>query len=45
MLIDTLRAKGYELVPVSALAGMTRDQVMPPLAANMSLYGRPRCVS
>ena len=30
-LIDTLRAKGFELVPVSELAGMTRDQVMPPI--------------
>ena len=30
-LIDALRAKGYELVPVSELAGLTRDQVMPPL--------------
>lgn len=28
-LIDTLRAKGYELVPVSELAGMTHDQAMP----------------
>ena len=30
-LIDALRAKGYTLVPVSALAGLTRDQAMPPL--------------
>ena len=30
-LIDQLRAKGYELVPVSELAGLTTDQVMPPL--------------
>ncbi len=30
-LIDTLRAKGYSIVPVSALAGLTRDQAMPPL--------------
>jgi cellulose synthase/poly-beta-1,6-N-acetylglucosamine synthase-like glycosyltransferase/peptidoglycan/xylan/chitin deacetylase (PgdA/CDA1 family) len=29
-LIDTLRAKGYEFVPVSELAGLTRDQAMPP---------------
>ena len=29
-LIDTLRAKGYEFVPVSELAGMTHDQAMPP---------------
>ena len=30
-LIDALRAKGYDLVPVSELAGLTRDQAMPPL--------------
>jgi cellulose synthase/poly-beta-1,6-N-acetylglucosamine synthase-like glycosyltransferase len=32
-LIDSLRAKGYELVPVSELAGLTRDQAMPPVPA------------
>jgi cellulose synthase/poly-beta-1,6-N-acetylglucosamine synthase-like glycosyltransferase/peptidoglycan/xylan/chitin deacetylase (PgdA/CDA1 family)/spore germination protein YaaH len=31
VLIDTLRAKGYTFVPVSALMGMTTAQVMPPL--------------
>ena len=31
MLIDTLRAKGYRIVPVSALMDKTRDQVMPPI--------------
>ena len=30
-LIDALRAKGYSIVPVSELAGLTRDQAMPPL--------------
>jgi cellulose synthase/poly-beta-1,6-N-acetylglucosamine synthase-like glycosyltransferase/peptidoglycan/xylan/chitin deacetylase (PgdA/CDA1 family) len=30
-LIDALRAKGYQLVTVSELAGMTRDQAMPPV--------------
>ncbi|TXH04975.1 MAG: glycosyltransferase [Nevskiaceae bacterium] len=30
-LIDTLRAKGYEFVPVSELAGLTHDQAMPAL--------------
>src|SRR6476619_5043036 len=30
-LIDTLRAKGYRFVPVSELAGLTRDQAMPPV--------------
>ncbi|MBN8813740.1 MULTISPECIES: glycosyltransferase [unclassified Sphingomonas] len=28
-IIDGLRAKGYQFVPVSQLAGLTRDQVMP----------------
>ena len=32
-LIDALRAKGLEIVPVSQLAGWTRDEVMPPLPA------------
>ncbi len=31
IIIDALRAKHYELVPVSELAGLTPDQVMPPL--------------
>ena len=31
VLIRALRAQGYEIVPVSQLVGMTRDQVMPPL--------------
>ena len=30
-IIDGLRAKGLEIVPVSELAGWTRDQVMPPV--------------
>ena len=30
-LIDTLRAKGYEFVPVSELAGLSRDEAMPPV--------------
>jgi peptidoglycan-N-acetylglucosamine deacetylase len=30
-IIDTLRARGYRFVPVSQLAGLTRDQVMPPV--------------
>ncbi len=29
VLIDTLRAHGYQIVPVSALLGKTRDDVMP----------------
>jgi cellulose synthase/poly-beta-1,6-N-acetylglucosamine synthase-like glycosyltransferase/peptidoglycan/xylan/chitin deacetylase (PgdA/CDA1 family)/spore germination protein YaaH len=32
-LIEALRAQGYQIVPVSELVGMTRDQVMPPLSS------------
>jgi peptidoglycan-N-acetylglucosamine deacetylase len=32
-IIDALRAQGLEIVPVSELAGWTRDQVMPPVSA------------
>jgi len=31
-IIDRLRAAGYRFVPVSALAGLSRDQAMPPLS-------------
>ena len=34
IIIDQLRAKGYELVPVSELMGKTRADVMPPLRPN-----------
>jgi cellulose synthase/poly-beta-1,6-N-acetylglucosamine synthase-like glycosyltransferase/peptidoglycan/xylan/chitin deacetylase (PgdA/CDA1 family) len=37
-LIDSLRAKGYEFVPLSQLVGKSRDEVMPRLPLNMSLY-------
>ena len=30
-IIDSLRAKGYDFVPISELAGISRDQAMPPL--------------
>jgi len=32
-IIDALRAKGFEFVTVSDLAGLTRDEAMPPLPA------------
>jgi peptidoglycan-N-acetylglucosamine deacetylase len=31
VLIDALRARGYQIVPVSQLVGKTREQVMPPI--------------
>ncbi len=34
MIIDGLRERGFELVPVSDLIGKTRADVMPPLSAN-----------
>lgn len=33
-IIDALRARGYRFVPVSELAGLSRDQVMPPVAGS-----------
>ncbi|HVC46151.1 MAG TPA: glycosyltransferase, partial [Terracidiphilus sp.] len=40
VLIDTLRAHGYEIVPVSALIGMTPAQVMP----RLSFWARVRTI-
>jgi cellulose synthase/poly-beta-1,6-N-acetylglucosamine synthase-like glycosyltransferase/peptidoglycan/xylan/chitin deacetylase (PgdA/CDA1 family)/spore germination protein YaaH len=37
-LIDQLRAKGYKFVPVSELAGLTRDQAMPLTKPSLALY-------
>jgi cellulose synthase/poly-beta-1,6-N-acetylglucosamine synthase-like glycosyltransferase/peptidoglycan/xylan/chitin deacetylase (PgdA/CDA1 family)/spore germination protein YaaH len=37
-LIDALRAKGYTFVPLSELAGYSRDAVMPRLPFTISLY-------
>ena len=37
-LIDALRAKGYQFVPLSQLVGKSRDEVMPRLPVTMSLY-------
>ena len=33
-IIDGLRAQGFELVPISRLAGVTRDAVMPPVTGS-----------
>jgi cellulose synthase/poly-beta-1,6-N-acetylglucosamine synthase-like glycosyltransferase/peptidoglycan/xylan/chitin deacetylase (PgdA/CDA1 family) len=37
-LIDSLRARGYQFVPLSELVGKTHDEVMPRLPLTMSLY-------
>jgi cellulose synthase/poly-beta-1,6-N-acetylglucosamine synthase-like glycosyltransferase len=40
LLIDTLRARGYQIVPLSSLIGKTRAEVMPPLAPNQRWRAR-----
>ena len=46
VLIDTLRAHGYQIVPVSELMGKTTAEVMPPLTPQSALAGarRFRCI-
>jgi peptidoglycan/xylan/chitin deacetylase (PgdA/CDA1 family)/spore germination protein YaaH/GT2 family glycosyltransferase len=40
VLIDALRARGYRIVTVSTLAGLSRDAVMPPIAGASGLGSR-----
>ena len=40
VLVNALRARGYEIVPVSQLLGRTRADVMPPLTAHQRLQAR-----
>src|SRR5882757_1288919 len=40
LLIDTLRARGYQIVPVSELMGKTTAEVMPPLTPNQRWQAR-----
>jgi cellulose synthase/poly-beta-1,6-N-acetylglucosamine synthase-like glycosyltransferase/peptidoglycan/xylan/chitin deacetylase (PgdA/CDA1 family)/spore germination protein YaaH len=40
MLITTLRARGYQIVPVSELIGKTRAEVMPPLTPHQRWQAR-----
>ena len=44
-LIHDLRAKGFRFVPVSDLAGLTRDQVMPLIPANQRVFTRADAVA
>jgi cellulose synthase/poly-beta-1,6-N-acetylglucosamine synthase-like glycosyltransferase/peptidoglycan/xylan/chitin deacetylase (PgdA/CDA1 family) len=37
IVISKLKAEGYSFVPVSTLAGLTRDQAMPPLSPTLAL--------
>ncbi len=39
-IIDRLRAAGFEIVPVAALVGQTRTQVMPPLNGRERFFAR-----
>lgn len=44
-LIHELRAKGYQFTTVSQLAGMTRDQAMPPLPPNRGFFSKTNAVA
>src|SRR5262245_25733597 len=44
-LIQELRAKGYRFTTVSQLAGMTRDQAMPPLPAERGFFSKDDAVA
>ncbi len=44
-LIHELRARGFRFVPVSDLAGLSRDQVMPVIPANQRVFTRADAVA
>jgi cellulose synthase/poly-beta-1,6-N-acetylglucosamine synthase-like glycosyltransferase/peptidoglycan/xylan/chitin deacetylase (PgdA/CDA1 family)/spore germination protein YaaH len=44
-LIHELRARGYKFVPVSDLAGLSRDQVMPQIPANQRVFTRADAIA
>lgn len=44
-LIHELRARGFQFVPVSELAGLSRDQVMPPVAPGERVFTRSNAVA
>ena len=44
-LIHELRARGFRFVPVSELAGLSRDQVMPVIPANQRVFTRADAVA
>jgi len=44
-LIHDLKARGFRFVPVSELAGLTRDQVMPPIPASERVFTRADAVT
>jgi peptidoglycan-N-acetylglucosamine deacetylase len=44
-LIRQLRARGYQFVTVSELAGLTRDQAMPPVQGDQRFYLRAEAIT
>lgn len=44
-LIHELKARGFRFVPVSELAGLSRDQVMPAIPSNQSVFTRADAVT
>jgi cellulose synthase/poly-beta-1,6-N-acetylglucosamine synthase-like glycosyltransferase/peptidoglycan/xylan/chitin deacetylase (PgdA/CDA1 family)/spore germination protein YaaH len=44
-LIHELKARGFRFVPVSELAGLSKDQVMPPIPANQRILTRADAVT
>ena len=44
-LIHELKARGYQFVPVSDLAGLSRDQVMPEIPANQRVFTRADAIT
>ena len=44
-LIETLQARGYHFVTVSTLAGISRDQAMPPMPVESTLFSKADAVA
>lgn len=44
-LIHELKARGFRFVPVSELAGLSKDQVMPPIPPNQRMFTRADAVT
>ncbi|HZS45685.1 MAG TPA: glycosyltransferase [Blastocatellia bacterium] len=45
LIIDQLRARGFRFVTASELAGMSRDQAMPPLSPNQNVFARSNAIT
>ena len=44
-MIHELKARGFRFVQVSDLAGLSRDQVMPPIPANQRVFTRADAIA